>query len=78
MKIAGGRRQQSTVSEQKSKGRARKRDDWRATHNSVRIASLTTVALTLPGVDRFQMSLELERCQVLLSSEDIFELLQPQ
>lgn len=40
--------------------------------------SLTTVALTLPGMDRFQMSSELERCQVLLSSVDIFELVWPQ
>lgn len=71
MKIAErGRRQQSTESKRKGKGRDRKRDYWWAIHNSVRIMSLTTVALTLPGVDRFQMSLELERCQVLLSSVD--------
>lgn len=36
------------------------------------------MALTLPGMDRFQMSSELERCQVLLSSVDIFELVWPQ
>ena len=77
MKIAErrGRRKKKNAKRREQKrhsvGRAR------AIHNSVRIMSLTTVALTLPDVDRFQMSSELERCQVLLSSVDIFELLWP-
>lgn len=60
------------------RGRGGSRGQQRAIHNSVRIMSLTTRALTLPGVDRFQMRLVLERCQVLLSSVGIFELLWPQ
>lgn len=81
MKIAERRRRRKKKNakhrEQKRHSEGKTRDRWWAIHNSVRIMSLTTVALTLPDVDRFQMSSELERCQVLLSSVDIFELLWP-
>lgn len=66
MKIAGRERD-------RERGGERGREGGNTSiHNSVRIMSLTTAALTLPDVDRFQMSPELERCQVLLSSVDIF------